>query len=213
MRRVEWSVIHTDLLVGSAPQTAEDFDCLYRDAQVSAVLSLQHDEDLRRAGLTSADLHRMAATRGLLMARCPLRDHDPADQQRGLPAAVRTLHTLRQQGHRVYVHCTLGVNRAPRVVLAYLTWVEFVNLDEAVSRLHRVRPQAFPLGPAYFAVYAALEAQFADRIRQRLSERGEWPLDGWEAGLPSDSALWQNTAREIVREVLTQSNPSVLNAA
>ena len=101
MRRVEWSVIHTDLLVGSAPQTAEDFDCLYRDAQVSAVLSLQHDEDLRRAGLTSADLHRMAATRGLLMARCPLRDHDPADQQRGLPAAVRTLHTLRQQGHRV----------------------------------------------------------------------------------------------------------------
>lgn len=203
MANLEWSVIYNDLLVGSAPQTAADFDRLCMDTQVSAVLSLQHDEDLRQADLTSADLHRRAATRGLMMVRCPLRDHDPQDQQRGLLAAVRALHTLRQQGHRVYVHCTLGVSRAPRVVLAYLTWVEFLSLDEAVSRLHRARPQAFPLGPAYFAVYEALAVQLADRIRQRLGERGEWPLDGSDAGPPSSSALWQNAAREIVREVLT----------
>ena len=84
-----------------------------------------------------------------------------------------------------------------------MTWVEFLSLDEAVSRLHRARPQAFPLGPAYFAVYEALAAQSADRIRQRLGEGGEWPLDGSDAGPPSNSALWQNAAREIVREVLT----------
>lgn len=111
MANLEWSVIYNDLLVGSAPQTVADFDRLCMDAQVSAVLSLQHDEDLRRADLTSADLHRRAATRGLMMVRCPLRDHDPQDQQRGLPAAVRALHTLRQQ--RSPGLCALHLGREP----------------------------------------------------------------------------------------------------
>ena len=78
------------------------------------------------------------------MERYPLRDFDPADQRRGLPAAVRGLYGLLRQGHRVYVHCTAGINRSPLVVLAYLTLVEGMGLEEAMTLLLRARPEVCP---------------------------------------------------------------------
>jgi protein-tyrosine phosphatase len=50
---------------------------------------------------------------------------------------------LLRQGHRVYVHCTAGINRSPRVVLTYLTGVEGMGLEETMTLLPRARPEAF----------------------------------------------------------------------
>ena len=80
-----------------------------------------------------------------------MRDFDPADQRRALPAAVRALHGLLRQGHRVYVHCTAGINRAPLVVLTYLTLVEGIELEEAMTLLVHARPEVSPTWEAYHA--------------------------------------------------------------
>ena len=200
---MECTVISDGLLVGGAPHTTDDIGRLRAEARVTAVLSLQHDDDLHQNRIDYPALVRYGQTLGLTLTRCPLRDHDPADQQRGLLGAVRALYALRQQGDRVYVHCTLGVSRAPRVVLAYLTWIEGLSLEAALRVLQRARPRAFPCGPAYFAVHDALVAQHADRIRQRLREHGEWSPGGSDDDPPTDSVAWRQAVLAVVREVLT----------
>ena len=107
------------------------------------------------------------------MERCPLRDFDPADQRRGLPTAVRGLYGLLRQGHRVYVHCTAGINRSPRVVLAYLTLVEGIGLEKAMTLLVHARPEVCPTWEAYHGCRQELTARHEDRIRQRAEELGQ----------------------------------------
>ena len=125
---LNWNVVRHDLVVGSCPRVPNDLDTLRLATRVSAILSVQHDDCLAHQGIDYPRLVRYGRRLGLTMARCPLRDFDPADQRRGLPAAVRGLYGLLRQGHRVYVHCTAGINRAPLVVLAYLTLVEGIGL-------------------------------------------------------------------------------------
>ena len=101
-----------------------------------------------------------------------MRDFDPADQRRGLPTAVRGLYGLLRQGHRVYVHCTAGINRSPLVVLTYLTLVEGIGLEEAMTLLLRARPEVCPTWEAYHGCRQELTAQYEERIRQRAGELG-----------------------------------------
>ena len=121
---LNWSVIRPDLLVGSGPREPSDLDALQAEAGASALLSLQSDECLAKRGIDYPAQVRHGQTLGLTRARVPLRDFDPADQRRSRPAAVRALHGLLRQGHRVYIHGTVGLNRSPLVVLTYLTLVE-----------------------------------------------------------------------------------------
>ncbi len=65
------------------------------------------------------------------------------------PEAVRTLGSLLSDGHRTYVHCTAGINRAPLVVLAYLTFVEGMAIDDAIALIHEARREASPYWDAY----------------------------------------------------------------
>lgn len=132
---VNWNVVRHDLVVGSGPLALSDLDAIRGATRASALLSVQHDECLEKLGIDYAAHVRHGRRLGLTMERRPLRDFDPADQRRGLPAAVRGLHGLLRQGHRVYVHCTAGLNRSPLVVLAYLTLVEGIGLEEAMTLL------------------------------------------------------------------------------
>ena len=195
--RLNWNVVRHDLVVGSCPREPSDLDALRVATRVSAVLSLQHDECLEKQGIDDPWQVRYGRRIGLAMARCPLRDFDPADQRRGLPAAVRALHDLLRQGHRVYVHGTAGINRAPRVVLAYLTWVEGTSLEEAMTLLVHARPEVCPTWEAYHGCRQELTARHEDRIRQRAFECSQRQ--------PEPSALdhWLQAERAIGREVLT----------
>ena len=138
---LNWNVVRHDLAIGSCPRSSNDLNIIQAETHVSAMLSLQHDECLEALEIDYPRHLRQGRALGLVMARCPLRDFDPDDQRRGLPAAVRALNGLLRQGHRVYVHCTAGINRASLVVLSYLTWIEGASLEEAMESLLHARPE------------------------------------------------------------------------
>jgi hypothetical protein len=190
------NVVRHDRVVGSGPRERSDLDALRVETRVSAVLSVQHDDCLAHQGIDYPGLVRHGRRLGLTMARCPLRDFDPADQRRGLPVAVRGLHELLRQGHRVYVLCTAGINRSPRVVLAYLTGVEGMGLAEAMTLLLRARPEVCPTWEAYHGCRQDLTARYEERIRQRAAALGQG------SALPEQEA-WRQAERAIWREVLT----------
>ena len=192
-----WNVVPHDLVVGSGPRDANDLDVLQAATGVSTLLSLQHDECLEKQDIDYPGHVRHGQALGLVMARVPLRDFDSEDQRRGLPAAVRVLDGLLRQGHRVYVHCTAGINRSPLVVATYLMLVEGLSLDAALALLQRARPGVFPSWAAYHGCCADLTARHADRIRQRATElgRGSTPAP--------DTDTWRQAERAIWREALT----------
>jgi Dual specificity phosphatase, catalytic domain len=194
---LNWNVVRHDLVVGSCPRALSDLDVLRVETRVSAVLSVQHDECLEQQGIDYPRQVRYGRRLGLTMERCPLRDFDPDDQRRGLPAAVRGLWGLLRQGHRVYVHCTAGINRSPLVVLAYLTLVEGIGLEEAMTLLVRARPEVCPTWEAYHGCRQELTARYEDRIRRRAFELSQRQPE------QSPATHWLQAERAIWREVLT----------
>ena len=193
---LNWNVVRHDLVVGSCPRAPSDLDALRLATRVSAVLSVQHDDCLDQQGIDYPRQVRYGRRLGLTMERCPLRDFDPADQRRGLPAAVRGLWGLLRQGHRVYVHGTAGLNRSPLVVLAYLTLVEGIGLEEAITLLLRARPEVCPTWEAYHGCRRELTARYGERIRQRARELGQ-------GSAAAAAEVWRRAERAIWREVLT----------
>ena len=100
--------------------TSDDLKIIHTEAGVSAVLSLQHDDCLAYWGVDYQAMCQTGTEIGLKMARCPIRDFDVGDMRRQLPAAISMLTNLATSGHRIYVHCTAGLGRAPLTVLGYL---------------------------------------------------------------------------------------------
>lgn len=83
------------------------------------------------------------------MLNAPMRDFDAADHRKRLRHATRRLSELLAHGHRTYLHCTAGINRAPLVALAYLTLVEQMATAEAMALIRRGRPEANPYWESY----------------------------------------------------------------
>lgn len=201
---LNWNVIRYDMAIGSCPRRASDLDILRAETGVSAVLSLQHDECLEQHGIDYPHHVRHGCTLRLMMKRCPLRDFDPDDQRRSLPDAIRTLHQLLRQDHRVYIHCTAGINRSPLVVLSYFTLVEGQSLEKALAFLQRARPGAYPTLEAYDGCRRDLIKKYKDRIDQRAVQLGRQLSP---QGIP-DYRL--QAEQEILRDALTaaESAPS-----
>jgi len=111
--------ILAELHIGSYPASREDIRLL-KTRGLSAVLSLQTNDDLVERGLSHAKLESWCIQYGLVFRRVPIVDYDPADLHAHLPMAVDSLYTLISDGHRVYLHCNAGINRAPTTAAAYL---------------------------------------------------------------------------------------------
>ena len=132
--------IRPSLFVGPAA-LPEDIRRLQR-AGVTAVLSLQ--EPVR--DLPEAVIQRIREACGEAVAyrNVAVRDYDPYDLIRRLPAVLEALVELHRAGHVVYVHCCEGVNRAPSVCLAYLVKIEGLEVDDAIEELAHVDPVGRP---------------------------------------------------------------------
>jgi hypothetical protein len=155
---LSWGEVRHDLVIGSCPVLPADIDLIHDNAAVSALLSLQTDDCRAALGIDYRMLEEHASSRGLVLRNAPIRDFDAEDQRKRLPEAVATLRALLGGGHRTYVHCTAGINRAPLVVLAYLTFVEGMPVPEAIRLIQRGRPEAQPYWDAYYGCRQDLRA-------------------------------------------------------
>lgn len=128
--------------LGPYPQSPDDVDVLAR-AGITAVVNLQTDDELDHRDVDLDRLARRLQQRDIELHRMPIRDFDEADLIRKLPAACTLLPHLTDRGHRVYVHCTAGMGRAPAVVLAHLVR-QGHDLSQAREQLRHHHPVSAP---------------------------------------------------------------------
>jgi protein-tyrosine phosphatase len=129
-----------EIIVGEYPAKAYDVGWLAKRLGVTAVLSLQTDEDLEGLGVDQDELEQAYREAGIEARRVQIRDFDREDLALHLPRAVRELRELLEAGHTVYLHCTAGAGRSPSVAVAYLHWVVGKGLVEAERLVRSRRP-------------------------------------------------------------------------
>ncbi len=130
---IDLTRIQPELFVGNCPRTAVDVDRLRSGPGITAILNLQTDTDIVDQGVDWEVLLERYLSCDLVVVRWPIEDFNPTDLRHQLSGAVRQLDTLITAGHRVYVHCTAGIGRAPAVAIAYLSWVGGWELEDAHS--------------------------------------------------------------------------------
>lgn len=108
---INLTLINRRIFIGTYPHSEVDMDRLRSGPKISAVLNLQTDADF-----------------------------SPDDLERKLALASDLLHQLITIGHRVYVHCTAGIGRAPAGVTGYLAWYEGMELEAAGEKVKSLRP-------------------------------------------------------------------------
>ena len=197
---LNWNEIRSDLLIGSFPKTAADLATIKVETGATALLSVQTDVCLDHFGLKYADQRAHGESIGLRMARAPMLDFNPSDQRLNLPYAVQALNRQLADGHRVYVHCTAGIGRSALTLLAYLTFIEGLGTEEALSLLKRRRPCVAPNLEAYDGCHQDLVIK-----HQKEIEVNAWSLfQGRQATQrkgPSDSD-WSQAEHEVIGSAL-----------
>jgi protein-tyrosine phosphatase len=137
--RPEVSEILPALFVGEYPRV-EDVAWLKQEFGISAVLSLQDVEDLTAHGLSLPALIAEYRRHQIEFRRAPVADFDCQSLAVALPATLDELHALTQSGHRAFLHCNAGCNRAPTMAIAYLHVHHAMALDEARDFVKARRP-------------------------------------------------------------------------
>jgi atypical dual specificity phosphatase len=132
---IDYDQILPNLYVGTYPETLGDIRELKDRRGVTAVLSLQSDEDLRERGIDWPATEKSYQKLGFEVLRVPLRDFDQEDQRQHLPEAVSALAGLLASGHIVYLHCNAGTGRSPLVAMAYLYWYRKMGRKQAIKHV------------------------------------------------------------------------------
>lgn len=195
---LNWGQITAYIVIGTCPMAPDDLRRIHSEAGVSGVLSLQHDDCLAYWGINYEMMYRTGTGLGLMMERCSIRDFDVPDMRRCLPAAISILANMLSHGHRVYVHCTAGMGRAPVVVLGYLTLVEGYSQGDAIRLIQEGRPGSVPAWEAYYGCFEDLLARHREAIERRAYELYELGVHG------NAYADWFQAQAEILRSMLTQ---------
>jgi protein-tyrosine phosphatase len=127
------------LFVGSCPENAADIKMLSRQLGITAVLNLQTDHDIQLKNLDWPALQNTYRRLGIDLHRFPVRDFDFEELTEKLPECARALRDLLHDGKTVYVHCSMGLNRSPTVIIAYLHWYRMWSLEHAVEEVRQCK--------------------------------------------------------------------------
>lgn len=127
-----------ELLIGEYPRP-QDAAWLRQVHGVTAVMSLQDDDDLKIKGLDLASLAASYQREGITMVRMPVPDASADHLARALESAVAEVYGLIKAGERVYLHCNAGINRAPTVAIAFIHVHRTMPLDEAATYVRKRR--------------------------------------------------------------------------
>lgn len=165
------SCIRPNLYVGSALRSRAEIEELLAH-NITAVLSLQTDDDLAKDGLRWEQIEEWYLSAGIGARRVQIHDYSAEAVITNLNAAVTSLRTLLDQGHTVYLHCTAGVNRSPTIAIAYLVRAEGRSVDEALDLVKNARYNVEP-------------------YRQALAHLRTWEI-GWSAMEGCSSADQEN---------------------
>ena len=136
---MEHSKILPNLFLGSCPKTDGDIDQLKLDG-ITGLLNLQTEEDFIFLKLDWPRLRAAHLARSIEVRRVPILDFNWTDLEQRLPEAVDVLKDLLDDGHVVFVHCNVGLNRSPTTVVAYLHWFLGYSLEEAERFVRKHRP-------------------------------------------------------------------------
>lgn len=147
---LNWGFVRDDIIIGSCPKTPDHLDQIASETNAQAILSLQSDDCRTTHGIVLTEMASQAARIGIAFRNTPMRDFDAVDQRTQLPVAMSALQDLLASGNRTYVHCTAGINRAPLTVLAYLTFVEGMDIGQAMAMITYARPEAAPYWDSYY---------------------------------------------------------------
>ncbi len=191
---LNWGEIRNDLVIGSGPVTTVDIDRIRQRTSATALLSLQTDECRAYFKINYSEHQRHGQRTGLILANTPMRDFDSSEQRRRLPTAVRGLTRLITSGHKVYVHCTAGINRSPLTVLGYLSFVEGMPTNEALALIQHGRPEAETYLDAYHGCRQDLIERYKNGIEQRAQELSRNNPEN------TPEANWNQSQKEIVSE-------------
>jgi len=130
---INFDRITRSIFVGTYPQSRLDIDRLRAGPRITAVVNLQSDMDMKALGVSWPKLRKHYSSCEITVYRHPIRDFDPDDLTARLRSAVTQVGDLEAVGHRVYIHCTAGVGRAPAVAIGHLAWNLGWDLEEAYA--------------------------------------------------------------------------------
>ncbi len=136
---MDHSEILAHLFVGSCPKSPADIDRLKQEAGITAVINLQTESDLSYWDIDWPLLEAHYRAVDIHVRRVPIQDFNRDALRENLPRCVAVADDLLKNGHTVFVHCNVGVNRSPSAVIAYLHWIEGRTLDEAVGHVTECR--------------------------------------------------------------------------
>lgn len=140
---ISFDMMSRSLFLGSCPKSVVDVDRIHSSLKITAVLNLQTDEDFPEWDVDFEAVQNRYAETDIELVRVPILDWNEADLRIHLASAIDTLAGLIEAEHRVYVHCTAGVGRAPATVIGYLALYEDMTVEEAVAfveQRRRIKP-------------------------------------------------------------------------
>ena len=135
---LSWNRITSQICVGAYPEAPEVLDYLSSELGITGVLNLQSDKDMYRRAIHWNGMWKAYVGRGMEIVRVPIVDLKPTDLAKHLESAVQALEQLLRRHQQVYVHCNVGINRSPTVVIAYLV-SQGAGIEEALETVSGAR--------------------------------------------------------------------------
>jgi len=132
------------IFLGACPKGADDASFIRKDLGIDVVVNLQTDEDFRALGLRWESMWRAIVSERMNVLRVPIRDLDSQDLSEMLGAAVETVVEALKMDNRIYLHCTVGINRSPTVAIAVLAGPLGMGYEGARDHVRACRPKVVP---------------------------------------------------------------------
>ena len=136
---INFNRIQDQLFVGTCPKSEVDVQRL-KQAGISAVVNLQSDRDFVERNVNWPLLENLYYQYDIAAYRAPMIDFDEANIEANLVNVTGTLASAMDAGHRVYLHCTAGMERSPTTAVAWMAWFGGMSLDQAMDTMIEARP-------------------------------------------------------------------------
>jgi protein-tyrosine phosphatase len=75
---------------------------------------------MERKFVNIKEIQRCCQSKGIVYINAPIRDNDPQHYIKRAPDVLKIVEELFKANHKIYIHCTAGIGRAPQTALLHL---------------------------------------------------------------------------------------------